>query len=149
MQNATDRAGQAFAKARENDYVRRMVEDEELRASLIAAAMAGRKAVQRISSNRASAVESVTSDRKVKRELRAAADSLRDAAERIKAPPKKRRHPIRNLVLVALITGGVVLVVSESARNAVLDAIFGAEEEFVYTSQTSGAPETNGAPVAE
>lgn len=147
IENASSRAGQAYTKARDNEYVRRVVEDEELRASLVAAFLAGRKALGRISSNRASAVESVTSDRRVKRELRTAAESLREAAERIKTPPKKR-HPFRNLVVAAVITGGLVLVFSESARNSVLDAIFGAEEEFVYTSQT-GAPETNGTPVAE
>lgn len=146
-QNVADRAGDAYSKARDNQFVRRVIEDEELRASLITALFAGKKAMQRISNNRASAVESVTSDRRVKRELRTAADSLRDAAERIQAPPKKR-HPVRKLILAGLITGGVVLVLSESARNALLDAVFGAEEEFVYTSQT-GAPETNGTPVAD
>lgn len=143
------KAGQAFATARDNQYVRRLIEDEELRASLIAAGLAGRKAIQRIQSSRGSTVEAVTHDRRVKRELQSAADSLREAAERIKEP-KKKRHPIRKLLLAGLITGGIVLVVSESARKSLLDAIFGAEEEFVYTSTTSpeGA-QTNGTPVAE
>lgn len=144
IQNATDRAGRIYEKTRDNQYVRRVIEDDELRASLIAAFLSGRKALERISSSRASAVDSVTSDRKVKRELRAAADSLRDAAERIQTPPKKR-HPIRKLMLVAVVTGGLVLVFSESARKTVLDTIFGAEEEFVYTSTTGGTPDTNGA----
>lgn len=143
------KAGQAFASARDNQYVRRLFEDEELRASLFAAGLAGRKALQRIQNNRSSAVESVTQDRRVKRELQAAADSLRDAAERIKEP-KKKRHPFRKLLIAGLITGGIVLVVSESARKSVLDAIFGAEEEFVYTSTTSNEPaQTNGTPVTE
>jgi len=148
IQNATNKAGRAYSAARENQYIRRVAEDEELRASLIAAVLAGRKAFERISKSRSSAVESVTTDRKVKRELQTAAASLRDAAERIQAPPKKR-HPIRKLLLVAAVTGGLVLVFSESARKSVLDAIFGAEEEFVYTSTTSGdgAPQTNGTPV--
>lgn len=144
IQNATERAEKAYEKARDNQYVRRVVEDDELRASLIAAFLAGRKALERISSNRASAVDSITSDRRVKRELRTAADSLRDAAERIQSPPRKR-HPIRKLILAALVTGGAVLIISESARKSVLDAIFGAEEEFVYTSTTGGSPGTNGA----
>lgn len=143
IQKATSKAEKAYSNVRDNEYVRRVMEDEELRHSLIAAFLAGRKAVERISNNRASAVDSVTSDRKVKRELRHAAESLRDAAERIQKPAKKR-HPIRKLMLAAVITGGLVLVFSESARNSVLDAIFGAEEEFVYTSHTGG-PETNGA----
>ena len=47
-------------------------------------------------------------------------------------------------------TGGLVLVFSESARKSLLDAIFGAEEEFVYTSTTSTeTAQTNGTPVGE
>ncbi len=149
-ENISGKAGQAFASARDNQYVRRLIEDEELRASLIAAALAGRKAVQRVQSNRGSAVESVTHDKKVKKELQNAADSLRDAADRIRTPQKKKRHPIRNLLAIGLLTGGLVLVFSESARKSLLDAIFGAEEEFVYTSTTSTeSVQTNGTPVAE
>lgn len=148
-ENISGKASQAYSAARENQYVRRLIEDEELRASLIAAGLAGRKALQRVQSNRASAVESVTSDKKVKKELQNAADSLRDAADRIRAP-KKKRHPIRKLVAIGLLTGGLVLVFSESARKSLLDAVFGAEEEFVYTSTTTPeAAQTNGTPVGE
>ncbi len=55
---------------------------------------------------------------------------------------------------LGLLTGGLVLIFSESARKAALDAVFGEEEEFVYTSSTS-APTTpaqaqsNGTPVSE
>ena len=44
----------------------------------------------------------------------------------------------RQLVLLIAIVGAVIaLAVSEGARKAVLDALFGAEEEFEYTSTTS------------
>ena len=149
-ENISGKAGQAYTSVRDNQHVRRLIEDEELRASLIAAAMAGRKAFQRVQSNRASAVESVTQDKRVKKELQSAAESLRDAAERIREPKKKKRHPIRNLLAIGLVTGGLVLVFSESARKSLLDAIFGAEEEFVYTSTTSTeSAQTNGTPVGE
>ncbi|MBN8867894.1 MAG: hypothetical protein J0H98_10100 [Solirubrobacterales bacterium] len=148
-ENISGKASQAYSSARENQYIRRLIEDEELRGSLIAAALAGRKALGRIQNNRASAVESVTGDKKVKRELQNAAESLRDAADRLKAP-KKKRHPIRKLLAIGLITGGLVLVFSESARKSLLDAVFGAEEEFVYTSTTSTeSAQTNGTPVGE
>jgi hypothetical protein len=39
--------------------------------------------------------------------------------------------------MLAIIGGVVALVVSEGARKAVLDALFGAEEEFEYTSTSS------------
>ncbi len=145
----TSKAGQAYATARENQYVRRLVEDEELRNSLISAFTAARTAYGRVSSSKASPVEAV-SDRKVKRDLQNAAASLKEASERIREP-RKKRHPIRNLVAVGLLTGGLVLIFSESARKSLLDAVFGAEEEFVYTSTTSteSAPQTNGTPVSE
>ena len=145
----TSKAGQAYATARENQYVRRLVEDEELRNSLISAFTAARTAYGRVSDSKASPVEAV-SDRKVKRDLQSAAASLKEASERIREP-KKKRHPIRNLVAVGLLTGGLVLIFSESARKSLLDAVFGAEEEFVYTSTTSteSAPQTNGTPVSE
>lgn len=150
MENVSGKASKAYSSARDNQYVRRLIEDEELRASLVAAAMAGRKAIKRIQSNRGSTVDAVAHDKRVKRELQSAADSLRDAAERIKEPKKKKRHPIRKLLFVGIITGGLVLAFSESARKSVLDAIFGAEEEFVYTSTTGPEPaQTNGTPVGE
>ena len=149
----SSKAGKAYAGARDNQYVRRLVEDEELRASLIGALVAAKSAYGRIQSSNSSAVEAVTSDRKVKRELSDAVDSLREAQSRLQAP-KKKRHPIRNLIGLGLLTGGLVLVFSESARKTVLDAVFGAEEEFVYTSTTTVPPaesaaQTNGTPVAE
>jgi hypothetical protein len=150
----SSKAGRAYTSARENTYVRRLIEDEELRASIIAAAVAAKSAYGRIQSSRGSAVEAVSGDRKVKRELSDAADSLRDAAERLREGPKKKRHPIRNLIGLTLLSGGLVLIFSESARKTVLDAVFGAEEEFVYTSTTSVPPaesaaQTNGTPVPE
>jgi hypothetical protein len=60
------------------------------------------------------------------------------AAEKIK-PRKKSRHPGRKL-FVLLLGAGIALAVSADLRNKVLDALFGAEEEFDYTSTT--APST-------
>ena len=92
----SSKAGQAYSAARENQYVRRLIEDEELRESLAAAYSSSRKAYGRISSSRNSAVESVTSDRRVKRELRNATEALREASERIREP-KRKGHAFRNL----------------------------------------------------
>jgi hypothetical protein len=43
---------------------------------------------------------------------------------------------------------GVALVVSEGLRNKVLDALFGAEEEFDYTSTTTPTPTPAGETVS-
>jgi hypothetical protein len=135
----TTRATQAadlYSTARENPYVQRLIEDEELRDSLKNAFEAARGAYGRATSNGHGAVKAVTGDRKVQRDLRSAAESLRDASEQLRAP-RKRKSKLGRLVLLALVGAGLALIFSEDARKTVLDALFGAEEEFEYTSTTS------------
>jgi len=131
-----DRAADIYAAARENPYVQRLIEDEELRDTLKNAFEAARGAYGRATSNGHGAVKAVTSDRKVQRDLRSAAESLRDASEQLRAP-KRRKSKLGRLVLLALVGAGLALIFSEDARKTVLDALFGAEEEFEYTSTTS------------
>ena len=50
------------------------------------------------------------------------------------------------LMLVAILGGVVAIAVSEGLRNKVLDALFGAEEEFDYTSNTTPAAPPEAAP---
>ena len=45
--------------------------------------------------------------------------------------------PVRKLLMLAILGGIAALILSEGARKAVLDRIFGAEEEFEYTSSTA------------
>jgi hypothetical protein len=130
-------AADLYSTARENPYVQRLIEDEELRDSLKDAFEAARGAYGRATSNGHGAVKAVTSDRKVQRDLRSAAESLRDASEALRAPQKKRKGKLGRLVLLALIGAVIAVVLSEDARKTVLDALFGAEEEFEYTSTTS------------
>ena len=53
--------------------------------------------------------------------------------------PKKRKSGggLGRIVLLGVVGTAVALVVSEGLRKKVLDALFGAEEEFEYTSTTS------------
>ena len=44
-------------------------------------------------------------------------------------------------LLVGIIGAALVLILSEDARRAMLDKLFGAEEEFEYTSTTTPAPD--------
>lgn len=129
-------AADLYSTARENPYVQRLIEDEELRDSLKKAFEAARGAYGRATSN-GSTVKAVTSDRKVQRDLKTAAENLRDASEALRAPRKRRKSRLGRIVLLALIGAGLALVFSEDARKTVLDALFGAEEEFEYTSTTS------------
>jgi hypothetical protein len=129
-------AADLYATARENPYVGRLIEDEELRDSLKKAFEAAKGAYGRATSN-GSTVKAVTSDKKVQRDLKSAAENLRDATEALRAPKKRKKSKLGRIILLALVGAAVALILSEDARKTVLDALFGAEEEFEYTSTTS------------
>jgi hypothetical protein len=130
------RATDIYETARENPYVQRLIEDDELRDSLRDAFEAAKGAYGRATGNGKGAVKAVTSDKKVQKDLRDAAENLREAADRLRKP-KKRKGGFGKLLLIAVVGAVVALAVSEGVRKAVLDALFGAEEEFEYTSATS------------
>jgi hypothetical protein len=134
-----DRATDAYSAARDNPYVQRLLEDEELRDNLREAFERARGAYGRATGNGKGTVKAVTSDKKVQKDLGKAAESLREASEALREPKKKRKKKGRlgRLVLFAIVAAGIALVLSEDARKTVLDALFGAEEEFEYTSTTS------------
>jgi seryl-tRNA synthetase len=132
----TAQAADIYSTARENPYVQRLIEDDELRDSLRKAFDAARHAYTRASGN-GGAVKAVTSDKKVQRDLRSAAESLREASEQLRAPKKRKKSKLGRLVLLALVGAALALILSEDARKTVLDTLFGAEEEFEYTSTTS------------
>lgn len=132
-----DRATDLYSAARTNPYVQRLMEDEELRNNLRDALEAARGAYSRATGNGKGAVKAMTSDKKVQKDLRHAADSLREASDQLRAPKRRRKGRLGRLILLAIVGGIVAMVVSEGARKTVLDALFGAEEEFEYTSTTS------------
>jgi len=129
-------AADIYSTARENPYVQRLIEDEELRDSLKKAFEAARGAYGRATSN-GNTVKAVTSDKKVQRDLKSAAENLRDASEALRGPKKRKKSRLGRVILLALVGAAVALILSEDARKTVLDALFGAEEEFEYTSTTS------------
>lgn len=134
------KAGQAadiYSSARENPYVQRLIEDEELRDNLREAFEAARGAYSRATGNGKGTMKAVTGDKKVQKDLRNAAESLREASEQLRAKKRRKKHRLRRLVMLALVGAIIALIVSEDARKTVLDALFGAEEEFEYTSTTS------------
>jgi hypothetical protein len=131
-----DRAADLYAAARENPYVQRLIEDDELRDNLRKAFESARGAYGRATGNGKSPVGAMTSDKKVQKDLRSAAESLREASEQLRAP-KKRKKRLGRLILLGLVAAALALIFSEDARKTVLDALFGAEEEFEYTSTSS------------
>ena len=129
------KAGKAAAQARQNPYVQRFVEDPELRENVRSAFESARKAYRRMQNGKGPA-GALMEDKKLQKQLRATADSLQQASEGLRGK-RRRRHTGRRLILLAILGGIAALILSEGARKAVLDRIFGAEEEFEYTSSTA------------
>jgi hypothetical protein len=144
------KAGEAARAAQRNQYVQRLVEDQQLRASLLAAYGAARSAYGRMSNGKP-ATGALLEDRKLQRELREAANALRDASSSLREPAKKtrRRGGVGRSLLLLTVAGGLAMILSEDLRKRVLDLLFGAEEEFDYSSTTTPAePAPAGAPAA-
>ena len=123
--------------ARDNPYVQRIVDDDTLRDDLRTAYESARKAYGRISNGKGPA-KAILDDKKTQRELREAATSLRSAADSLRGAKKKKRRR-GGRVLIVLVGVGAALALSEGLRKKVLDALFGAEEEFEYTSTTTAS----------
>ena len=130
------KASDAYQAARSHPYVQRLIEDEELRNNLRDAYGAARHAYERVAKNGKPA-QKLMDDKKVQRDLRHAADSLREASDQIRGR-RKRKGRFGRILILGVVGAGVALAVSEGARKTVMDALFGAEEEFEYTSTTSG-----------
>jgi len=138
----TQQAREAARSAGSNPYVRRLIEDQELRSNVREAFESARHAYQRMSNGKGP-VKALTDDKKVQRDLRNAAESLREASDQLRG--KRKRHRWGRLLVIALLGAGLAIALSEDLRKAVLDRLFGAEEEFEYSSTTAPAAETTAA----
>jgi hypothetical protein len=134
--STVSKAADAYSAARSHPYVQRLIEDEQLRNNLRDAYGAARHAYDRITKNGKPA-QRLMDDKKVQRDLRNAADSLREASDQLRGR-RKRKGRLGRLILLGAVGAGITLALSESARKAVMDSLFGAEEEFEYTSTTGG-----------
>lgn len=150
---AKDRIGKASETLRDNEYIRRLIEDDELRDSLVAAYGAARSAYGRVSNGKP-LTKALMEDRKLKRELAEAAGALRDASMSLKEGSRKQRRRkggAGRALLVLVVGAALALALSEDVRSKVLDLLFGAEEEFDYSSTTmpaAAAPAEAGASAA-
>ncbi|MGI8781846.1 MAG: hypothetical protein ACR2L8_17060 [Solirubrobacteraceae bacterium] len=134
------KAGSAAASLKSSPYVRRIAEDEELRQNLWSSYESARAAVGRLQNGK-HPTKQIFDDKRLQKDVKAAAESLRDASVALReAPKRKRKGGLGKLLLLGLVGGGLALAISEELRKKVLDALFGAEEEFEYTSTT--APST-------
>jgi hypothetical protein len=131
------KAGAAASAARSNPYVRRALEDEDLRDNIRVAFEAARDAYGRLSNGK-KPTKALMEDKKLQKDLRKSAEALKEAGSALaEGPKKKRRFGLGKLLFLALIGGAIAVATNEGIRNKVLDLIFGAEEEFDYTSTTA------------
>ena len=130
----------AAKAAKDNPYVQRIVEDDQLRDNLQQAYESARDAYGRLTSSKKPA-KALIDDKKLQKDLKSALDSIRDAGEALRDAPKrstaKKSGGFFRKVLVLGVAAGLALALSEDLRKKVLDALFGAEEEFEYTSTTT------------
>jgi hypothetical protein len=121
-----------------NPYIQRLIEDAELRDNVRTAVDSGKNAINRLSNAKAPQ-KALIDDKKLQNELRSAAEAVRDAAMALSdapkhsKPKKKRKGGLGRKLLFLLVAAGAALALSEGLRSKVLDALFGAEEEFQYT----------------
>jgi hypothetical protein len=141
------KAQRAALKARYNPYVQQVIDDEDLRDNLVAAYEAARAAYDRLSNGK-SPTKQIFDDKKLQKDIKEASESIRDAAVTLRNAPKKQRSGggFGRVLLLGIVGAGLALALSEGLRKKVLDALFGAEEEFEYTSTTSSAPSTQATP---
>jgi hypothetical protein len=135
--------GKASAAARAaagSKMVQRLVEDQQLRENLLAAYGAAKNAYARMSNGKP-ATQALFEDRRLQFELLKAASALREASSSLKEPPKRSRRKggIGRSLLLIVVGAGLALALSEDLRSKVLDLLFGAEEEFDYSSTTTPA----------
>ena len=140
------KAQQAALQARYNPYVQRVIEDEDLRQNIMDAYESARKAYARLNNGK-SPSKQIFDDKKLQKEIKNAAESIKDASVALREAPKKRKGGLGfgKVLLVGVAATGVALAVSEGLRKKVLDGLFGAEEEFEYSSTTTASNASTGA----
>jgi hypothetical protein len=137
---AKKKAAGAARAAKDNPYVQRLIDDEDLRENIYQAYEAARDAYSRLSDGK-SPTKAIFDDKKLQKDLRQAADSIREASFALREAPKRsksrRKGGMGRKLMLVLVAGGLAMALSEDLRKKVLDALFGAEEEFEYTSTTT------------
>ncbi|HYI17238.1 MAG TPA: hypothetical protein VD836_00945 [Solirubrobacteraceae bacterium] len=142
------KAGAAAYAVRRSPYIQRIADDEDLRQNLWDAYESARDAVGRLQNGK-HPTKQIFDDKKLQKDIKAAAESFRDASVALREAPKKqrKRRGLGKLLVIGVVGAGLALAVSEDLRKKVLDALFGAEEEFEYSATT--APSTATPPATD
>jgi hypothetical protein len=141
----------AAIAARENRYIQRLIEDQELRETLRGAYTAARGAYGRMNNGKAPA-RALFDDRRLQREVAQAAAALRQASNALRESPgrskaRRRRRRMRRSAAFLFIAAILAVALNKDVRSKVLDMVFGSEEEFSYSS-TTAPPEPAPEPAA-
>jgi hypothetical protein len=129
--NLSSSIGQAIAAAKDNPQIKKMIEDQlDTRKLMMKAAKTGGKAYM---------------GRRAVRKAAAKGQANEGQPEGDAPRGKRRRRGGKGkIVFLALVIGVAGALANKSSREKILDLLFGAEEEFVYTSTTTTAS-VNGA----
>lgn len=120
---------------RNNPYIERLMNDEDLRDNLQHAFEATQRVYERIDGR---GPQAIMDDKKTRKQVKEAAHSLREAVETLQGAKRGRRRKRRGgLLFILLAGGGAAVALNEGLRKKVLDLLFGAEEEFEYSSVTA------------
>lgn len=144
--NINDKIFEVAESARNNPYVQKLIEDDQLRENAISALNSARKAFDR--ANKKGWDKELAKDKKLRREVEDALGSIKDTRAGLVEAPKKakkhkqaakprKRHSLRKLIFIATIGALIAIAINEDVRKQVLDTLFGAEEEFQYSSSTN------------
>ena len=131
------KAGATAFALKQSPYVQRLLQDPELRQNLGQALRSSRDAYTRLNNGKAPQ-KALFEDKRLKRDIKQATESFRSAGEALREGPKRKRGlGLGKLILLAILGVAVALGVNEGLRKRALDLLFGAEEEFEYTSPTT------------
>ncbi len=139
---------EAVEAVKDNQYVQRVSTDDELRDNVRVAFESARDAYERVSkAKKGKVAKTLTNDKQLHTSLQDAAAALKDVGTALKEPvpakavkkAKKKSGGFGRKLFVLAIGAGLALALSSDLRDKVLDMLFGAEEEFDYTSSTAPA----------
>jgi hypothetical protein len=135
----------ATAKDRVSDftpYVKRAIQDEELRESIRSAYATARSVYDELLGGRTvtAAATRVASDQDIQDQLRSAIDDLRSAADRIKGQEEESKKGFNASLLLVGIALGILFnpVTGPDTRRWLKDKIFGSDDEFGYGGGSNG-----------
>jgi hypothetical protein len=147
-QKPVDEPDTAATAGQAHTIITRLIEDADLREAAARALESGHRVHERL--NKARKPSKLVDDTELHAEAAAAYEALRTLAAGVagaavasRAKAKKRKRRRGRMVLAAIIGAGLALVASEGLRSKVLDALFGAEEEFEYSPPGATPPATD------